>query len=215
MAENNGTDYPIIKVNPNELNPSAHQPESRMAMSGALNQLKRSIQEVGLQYPPLVTRKPSGNGFTIVDGHRRIAAMKALAWPTIPVLVAQGRPEQLFSAVSGTTKPITAIQWLEIYLKGGEVPSGPTKVNIRKLDEIAGHEFLKQLLDAGLSPQIWSLANRMIRYAGLDEGVKHQVLNWLLKHKITREVSAWISGENPAQALVHAFKEDRPPKLGA
>src|SRR4051812_27661666 len=110
--------YTIIDVSPGELHAPAHQPVGRTTESGALNALKKSIQEVGLQYPPLVTRRPAGDGFTVVDGNRRIAAIKHLAWQKIPVLVSQGRDAELFSAVCGTTKPVTATQWVEVYLKG-------------------------------------------------------------------------------------------------
>jgi len=205
--------YPILRVPPTALRDSPQQPPGRNAVSGSLNALAKSIQAVGLQYPPLVTRDPTGDTYTIVDGHRRVAAMKSLAWQDIPVLVSQGKPAELFSAVCGNTKPVTAAQWIEVYLRGGEVPSGPTKVNIRRIDEIAGREFLQQLSDAGLSPQIWNVANRVIRYAGIDEGLKGRVLKWLLELKITRDVAAWISGPHSPQELAMAFQENRKPAL--
>jgi hypothetical protein len=137
--------------------------------------------------------------------------MKALGWQEAPVLVAVGRPEELFSAVCGNTKPVTATQWIDVYLKGGEVPSGPTRSNIRRLEETVGRDFLRKLANAGLSPQIWNVANRTIRYAPLDGSSLPNVLEWLLDHKITRQVAAWITGQNPPQELQRAFSEGRAP----
>lgn len=205
--------YPVVEVTINDLHNATHQPEGRTAMSGALNALRKSIAEQGLQYPPLVVRQSVGDGYTVVDGHRRIAAIKLLGWPKIPVLVSQGKAEELFSAVCGTTKPVTATQWIQVYLKGGEIPSGPTKVNIKKLDEIVGKQFLQKLADNGLSPQIWSLANRVIRYAGIEDENKARVLNWLLEKKITRQVAAWITGYNSPQQLRTAFEQDKEPAV--
>lgn len=210
------TKYPILRVSPHALRDSPHQPPGRSdAASNALNALAKSIQQVGLQYPPLVTRDPTGDTYTIVDGHRRVAAMRSLAWQDIPVLVSQGKPAELFSAVCGNTKPVTAAQWIEVYLRGGDVPSGPTKVNIRRIDEVAGRDYLQRLSDAGLSPQIWNVTNRVIRYAGIDESLKDRVLNWLLDLKITRNVAAHISGNHSPHELSTAFDEKRVPMPGA
>jgi hypothetical protein len=205
--------YDIVNVSPELLFPSPYEPKSRTEPSGAHNALKRSIQELGLLYPPLVTRKAVGEGYVIADGHRRVEAIKALAWPSIPVLVTQGRTEELFSATCGTTKAVSAIQWLEVHLHGGSLPSGPTKSNINRIEATVGREFLQELLANGLSPQIWSVANRAIRYMELDDNVRKDVLWWLAKNKLTRQVSAWIAGDNPVQALREAFNSNRAPTL--
>lgn len=206
--------YPIVRVSPDQLSPSPHQPDGRTAPSIALNALKKSIAEQNLQYPPLVVRKAVGDGYTVVDGHRRIEAMKLLGWQEIPVLVSRGRAEDLFSAVSGTTKPVTASQWIQVYLRGGDVPPGSSRVNIKRLDAVVGREFLQKLADSGLSPQIWSVANRAIAYAGIEDENKAKVLNWLLENKIARQVSAWITGDSPAKQLREAFEQNRAPVAG-
>lgn len=203
--------YIITEVDPDELHQANHQPSDRMEWSSSMTALKRSIQEVGLQYPPLVVRRQEGDGFTIVDGHRRISVAKSLGWPKVSVLVAEGKASELFSAVSGTTKQITATQWVEVYLKGGDVPSGATRVNIKRLDEVVGRDFLQKLSTAKLSPQVWSLANRAIRYADMTEEDRPGVLNWLVDHKIGRQVGAWITGGNSPHELRKAFHEGREP----
>jgi len=208
---NGASGYTLIDVHPEELQTAPHQPPTRAEMNTALNALKRSIAEIGLQYPPLVVRNPNGQAFTVADGHRRIAAMRELKYEKIPVLVAAGRPEQVFSEVSGTVKPMTANQWIFVYLHGGHVPSGQTRVNINRLDENMGRDFLFRLYEAGMSPQIWSIANRFLNYTKIADEQKKPVLEWLLTHRLTRQVSAWISGGNRVEELRAAFEEDRPP----
>jgi len=208
---NGSAKYILVDVSPEELHTAPHQPPVRTEMNMALNALKRSIGDIGLQYPPLVIRNPSGDGFTIADGHRRIAAMRELQYEKIPVLISSGRAEQLFSEVSGTVKAITANQWIYVYLHGGHVPSGQTRVNIGRLDETMGKDFLRRIYDAGMSPQIWSVANRFLKYTKIEDEQKRPVLEWLLAHRLTQQVSAWITGGNRVEELRLAFQQDRAP----
>ncbi|WP_051472190.1 ParB/RepB/Spo0J family partition protein [Patulibacter minatonensis] len=51
-----------------------------------IHELALSIRQRGLLTPPLVRRKPGGDGeFLLVAGHRRHAALVALGWETTPV----------------------------------------------------------------------------------------------------------------------------------
>ncbi|MGX6446494.1 ParB/RepB/Spo0J family partition protein [Patulibacter sp. S7RM1-6] len=51
-----------------------------------IHDLALSIRQRGLLTPPLVRRKPGGDGeFLLVAGHRRYAAIVALGWETTPV----------------------------------------------------------------------------------------------------------------------------------
>lgn len=113
---------------------------------------------------------------------------------------------------NGRTQVVTATRWIRIYLNGGAVPPGRTKSNIERLEEDVGREFLEKLADAGLSPQIWNVAERVMSYAGMDDALQASVLNWLLEHKMTRLVSGWISGGYSATELRNAFDQNREPK---
>lgn len=210
---NGSGNYHLAEVPMQELHAAPHQPPSRTESSNPLNALKRSIAEIGLMYPPLVIRNPDGQGFTVADGHRRLAALKLLEWQTVPVLISQGKPDRLFAEVSGTVRAISANQWIYVYLHGGSVPSGPTRSNIVRLDATMGREFLERLCDAGLSPQIWTIAAKFLKYTGLDDEQKKPVLEWLLTHKLTQQVASWVHGANPVEELCQAFAENRKPVL--
>jgi hypothetical protein len=201
--------YPIVEVHPSELYPAPYQPASRTEQNNALNALKSSISNEGLQYPPLVVRKPDGDGYTIIDGHRRVKVAQNLRWPKIPVIVSsQGDARKLFAAVSGASKPLSAVEWIEVYLGGGDLPPGPNASCIRRLDEVMGREYLHELKEKRLSPQIWNLASRLIKYMGVSEEEKPSVLRWLAKHKLTRQASSAIQGDVPPAQIAAAFRED-------
>jgi ParB family chromosome partitioning protein len=51
----------------------------------ALSGLGRSMEKAGLLQPILV--RPDANGWSVIDGERRLRAAKALGWRTIPAIV--------------------------------------------------------------------------------------------------------------------------------
>ena len=209
----NTTNFFTHTVDPDVIQNSPHQPETRTDTSGPNNRLKASIKDHGLQYPPLVTRLPDGS-LQLIDGHRRIKAIKDLGINSVTVIVANGNADDLFADVSANVKALNASQWLEVYLKGGMVGNSATRTNIKKLEETAGREFLVRLKQSGLSPTIWQVAGRFMKYTGLngEPETKAQVLEWLLNHKLSRKVSTWISGQNSAKELAAAFEANKPIK---
>jgi hypothetical protein len=210
MLDSLASKYPVLLVNPDELHSAEYQPRSRMQVNGALTALTKSIRQDGLQYPPLVIRKADGNGYTIIDGHRRVKVARELQWPSMPVIVSsQGDAKRLFAAVSGANKPLTAVDWVEVHVGGGELPPGGTATNIRQIDQEMGREFLKELIEKQLSPAIWTFASKVLKYTGLDKTEKPAVVRWLAKHKLTQSVMAAIKMEMVPHKLVKAFKEDR------
>ena len=111
-------EYACIRISADKLISSPQQPHTRTDASASMNALKRSIEKVGLQYPPLVIPLPDGR-FQIVDGHRRIEVMKQMGYRFMPVLPTQGKADMLFAEVSGHVAKMTATQRVEVYLAGG------------------------------------------------------------------------------------------------
>lgn len=213
----NAVDYEVIFVNPDQLVNSPRQPPSRMDFNGAMKHLQNSIKNEKLQYPPLVMAMPDGK-YQIVDGHRRIHAMLQLGFPKIPVLPTFGHPDKLFAAVSGNVAKMSAAQWVTVYLRGGDnaedaLPSGPAKSCIKSLDKHMGRDYLERLEKRGLSPILWNLSNRIVKFANLQEIDRPSVLEWLILETVnTRIVSAWISANNSAEELKKAIHEKRSPR---
>lgn len=57
----------------------------RRKITEGIDELKKSIQRIGLQQPPMVFQKK--DRYELIIGQRRLVAMKELGWKTIPVLV--------------------------------------------------------------------------------------------------------------------------------
>lgn len=208
------SDYQTIFVSEDQLIDSPQQPPSRTAPSASMKNLQNSIKNDKLQYPPLVMATPDGR-YQIIDGHRRIAAMKQLGHLKFPVIPTVGRPEKLFAAVCSNVAKMTAAQWVTVFLKAGEesLPRGQTKGCIKKLNDVMGRDYLVRLEKRGLSPILWNLANRVVKYCGLGEGELKEVLEWLLNESVnSHEVSAWISANNKVDELVKAIRQKRAPK---
>lgn len=73
------------------IQPDPEQP--RQFFDGvALAELARSIQHNGLAVPVLV--RPTGNGFMLVHGERRLRAVQSLGWETIPAEIRNLEPEE-------------------------------------------------------------------------------------------------------------------------
>lgn len=212
-------DYKVIMVNPDQLVPSPHQPDSRTKAISAMNHLVNSIRDDKLQYPPLVlalaeSKEGEPQKYQIIDGHRRVAAMNELGYPKIPVLPTVGQPAELFAAVSGNVAKMKSYEWIDVHLRGGIVPPGPNRGCIIAIEKIMGRDFLVSLKDKGMSPAIWNLANRVVAYMGVSaEETRPKILNWLIKIG-TREVSAWITNANSKSELTKAFEQTRSPKFG-
>ena len=204
-------DYKVIMVNPDQLVDSPSQPDSRTAAIGPMNHLKASIQNTGLQYPPLVIPLPDGQ-FQIIDGHRRVVAMRELNYPKIPVLPTVGNPAILFAEVSGNVAKMKATEWIIVHLKGGIIPPGPTRSCITKLEEHMGRSFLERLATKGASPAIWNLANRVLNVLGEEESSRAKTLEWLIQVN-SRDVSSWIAGQNDVNELRTARDQNRDPSF--
>lgn len=202
--------YPIVEVAPAELHAAPYQPASRTELNAALSKLQKSIKNDGLQYPPLVIRKADGNGYTIIDGHRRVRVARELMWPKISVIVSsQGDAKRLFAAVSGASKPLSATEWIHVHLGGGALPPGQTATCIKRIDHEMGREFLVEMAQKGLSPQVWNFASKLLKYLNLSEDEKPAILRWLVKHKLTRPALAAIQMDTAPDRVIKAFREDK------
>ncbi len=74
-------DIPVAEIQPNQ-----YQPRKEFK-ADELRELRESIETVGLLQPVTVRKLPSGLGYELVAGERRLRAVKSLAWPKIPALV--------------------------------------------------------------------------------------------------------------------------------
>lgn len=74
----------LVAVPVGEIHHSSANPRERLT---DIEDLAASIREAGLIQPIIVQKIPGRDGYQIVSGHRRHAAVRHLGWPKVPVLV--------------------------------------------------------------------------------------------------------------------------------
>lgn len=94
-----------------------------------LDDLKRSIREAGLIQAPVVRPLPDGR-LMIVAGHRRVAAVRQLGWPSIEVVVNRAiRPDSVLAAMlieNGQRRDLDPIEEARALAKIQALLGGPT-----------------------------------------------------------------------------------------
>lgn len=192
-----------------KLRDNPRQPPARTEPHN-LKSLVSSIRRDGLQYPILVSYSPDGS-FTIIDGHRRAAALRSDGHELIPCIRAEGQMDHLFAVVAGTQKKLTSLDWATIFVNNGEVPSNPTKTSLVKLRELIGNDGIKEMIGRGVTPQVYQVARRTIKYVhDGDERQLKPTLLWLIKHKQSMNANSVISNQQSADIILRAIKDDQP-----
>ncbi len=197
----------VKKVALSKLKGATHNPGSRTA-EAKLAGLMRSLGRIGLQLPILVTKD-----LRIVDGHRRVAAMKALGWETVPVLVTttEASPDEIYAEVNANAMKLTGNQNLSVYLKK---PSACTEKARRSFENIAerfGQGLLKLIVAKGMSTNVVKTGNRVAAYLDIEDDKRVlKIIKWLILYRNSRMVHAFIETNQPARTLLKAIEANRP-----
>jgi len=196
-------DYiPAEKLEYSPLNPPERTDES------SVKSLIASIRSIGLQYPILVSPLTSGK-YSVIDGNRRFKCLRDyLKWHTVPCIVSRGDPKKLFSGVSGTVKPLRAVDWLEVYVRGGDLPSSSTKNSIMHIERLLGKEGLDLLREHNASPAVYQTARRVHKYCEIpnDDDSMIYTLKWIVENTLSRQLSAAMSNQRSPDDILEARK---------
>lgn len=84
----------LLELDVAAIAPNPEQPRPALD-EAALEGLKASIERHGLLQPILVRRAEAGEGWALVAGQRRLAAVKALGRPTIAAILTAGEPGEV------------------------------------------------------------------------------------------------------------------------
>ena len=147
MAREHKERMSIVYVSISELTSLKFNPETRVGIR-QLKKLKNDIDKHELHDPIKINQH-----FEIIDGHRRVAACKALGFETMPVLVRNIDDEarnQMYVAMNTVPQNIKARDWLGIYLDKGPVGEKELK-SIKDLENIIGIEGLCEFRKLKLS----------------------------------------------------------------
>ena len=172
--------------------------------------LVSNIRKNGLLTPIIV----SSNG-TVIDGNRRLAALKIIGVKEAPVVVHNSTSnkhfDDLFVSCNEDTMQISACQELERYLNGAKIKA-TTLVAIEKVREIGGIRVLRQIVNVGKSPITFSIAVGMIRaYTGRSDKVfLRKALKWMLTVGSAYRLKASIADYIPVSRLIKAIETGTP-----
>lgn len=195
----------VQKMKIKDLKPAAYNPPSRTRKE-TLGRLLESIEEVGLIQPLTVTK---GGG--VIEGHRRLACAKILGWEDIPVIIAEGHPDEIYASVNGSIRRINGNEQLAIWLKNPKGIHNRLAAVHKKAEEDLGREMLEKIAKAGSSITIWRWAKQISGYLGDKRpAFVKKAAGWLIKHRCAKIATCLIGLKQPADTIAKAIRLDKP-----
>ena len=196
----------INKLKFNPLNPVIRTDDTHQGFKSLVTNIRKN----GLLTPIIV----ASNG-TVIDGNRRLTALKILGVKKAPVVMHNSTShkvfDDLFVSCNEDTMPINACQELERYLNGAKVKA-VTLYNIQRVEEIGGKRALRQIVNVGKSPITFSIALGQIRtYTGrTDRDFLRKTLKWMLTVGSAYRLKAAINEFIPIPRLMKAIETGTP-----
>lgn len=193
----------IKRMKVSELKGASYNPKSRSSPKAVhLRRLEKSIEKVGLIYPIAVS--PDG---TVIDGHRRLQAVKNLGWEEIPVIVVKcDEPDLVFAEVNAASSRLSGSQNLQVFMKNPAAVTDRMRGQFDRYQEAFGRTVLVRLSKEGMSVRIITLALRACKYMENDSPAfaKKTVL-WMVKHRNARVVESFLQLQQPPKSLYGAI----------
>lgn len=203
----------VIYIDIEQLRTNSHQPEGRTEPS-KMKTLTASIKREGLQYPILIFKRDDGT-YEVIDGHRRLAVLRAEKHEKVPCIVADGNPDQIFAAVNATVRAVSGLEWAYIFVEGGPLPKGVTKNNLEALAKLIGNDGIRDMIARGVQPGVYQGARRVAKYIyggqTTDDKVR-EIVQWLINHKQMSNCLAVINQNQSADTILDALRNDGPVK---
>lgn len=154
-------------------------PPRRVKAARRNKSLERSILEIGLQYPILV-RKGTMN---IVDGHRRLAAVRNLGWTDVPVIETSSDDDAaVYRDVNATAVHLSGNDVLHLYLNDPAALTQRQRSYHEHAETQLGKAILQTLLQRGFGLNFYRVAKQLAIYCDLDNpAFLKAAIKWMLK----------------------------------
>jgi ParB-like chromosome segregation protein Spo0J len=197
----------VKRVAISTLKASSYNPQSRLN-SNRMTALTKSIERIGLIYPIAVTKK-----MQVIDGHRRLAACKALGIEHVPVLIVESDeiPETIYAEINASACNLSGSQNLQVWLDN---PLAVTE-RARKIFEAAQERFglriLQSLAAKNMSVTLLRAANEVSRFVGAEDDVQfvRRAARWIMAHRNVRLVRSYCDMQQSPKTLYNAINNNK------
>lgn len=166
----------------------------------------KSIEAVGLIYPIAITK--SGQ---VIDGHRRLAAVKEMGWEEVPVVVVSGDAEAIYASVASATRRLNGNEALQVYLKEPLAISDRLRGIHEEAEKVLGRELLQKMAKQGTSITMYRWGKQIAGYVNdtRPEFIR-RATQWSLKYRNTRVVIGMINLRHSPDVIRKAVINDKP-----
>ena len=185
------SDRKIVLVPVHTIRHTPYNPPGRTAEGAALTKLVDTIKAHGLQYPLLITAERD-----LVDGNRRLTAVKQLGWKTVECIVSTKQADHLFRDMNTSAVPIRGNGWLYIGRTGGALPKREAAM-YAELHGLIGNFGIDTLLAAKLGLNILPLCKTVCA-----QGTRHRLAEVIFacaERKLTNKLNAIIRADMPRE----------------
>lgn len=184
-----------------------HNPKGRTE-AARIRSLRKSMEELGLIYPVLV----DGDN-QIIDGHRRVAAAKALGWKDISVVQIEGNAEHIYAQVNATAQKMNGNDALGIWLKNPEAVTPRAQKTFEGVEKSIGRKLLIRIYNEGHSIRMYRIAARIAAATGPRTAERIlDIVVWLLEFKSFDAVEKILSTGSSVELILKAVKSKKPLK---
>jgi len=177
-------DIPIASI---EISPANAR---KVGVEHGLEELKRSIDNIGLQQPVVVHRK--GDKYRLIVGQRRYLACKALGWETIPAIVRRVKNDTVASILSFSEN----IHRLDLGY------GDKMRVAVELLGKLKS--VGKVARELGVSPQT---VRNYLGYAGVPEQIKAMVNQKKMSARTAMSIATSVADDRKAIRIAHTVQE--------
>ena len=206
MSATKNGDVRLRRVALSDLKLAAFQPRKRASPENT-RKLQKSIEEIGLIYPVAVNDKNE-----LIDGHRRVAAAKALGWQDIPAIIVSGERDSIYAEVNATARKMSGNENLQVYLVNPAAVSPVARRHLEAAEESLGRTLLAKIAKAGSSIVLFRRARDVAAYLerAQDDSFLQKVVRWMLAHKLQRVVYSAVLARVSPRIIERAISKDRP-----
>lgn len=182
---------------------------ARRSEPARISNLVKSIREVGLLYPILITE-----GNEVVDGHGRLAAYEQMQMDTIPCLVVEGKQTDLYRSVNFTAARLSANDLVGVWLQNPDAIPQRKRLVMEEMENTLGRPMVEQIYKRGSSHRTYHLAKSLARSWDCDTPEEiTKIIRWIWKHAMMTIASRAVTYGMDHARIQRAVKHNRPLKI--